>query len=422
MKKLMQLIFLTILLLVISGCNNIFDNLNTPSKPKINTSIEAVDFSSIKSIPDMTSIGFEWQKVNDPRVAGYNFYRTDLQKNAKTLKLVKAIDNRFATHYVDKDLEPGTKYAYQISSRLEDGTESATTEAYVVETLPRIPPVSFAQAISDMPNRVKIIWKPHPDNRVEYYRVEKYNTLINQWVYQKTINQRLSAEYVETGLDNNTTYKYRVKAFTFDNVESAPTPVIVAKTKAAPQGPINVRISNNIPKKIFLTWDASPTPDVVKYEIQKSTISSFGYIKAGTATNTLEYTDSVDEDGKTYYYKVIAIDKDGLESSSNIEAVKGVSLSKPARPTLTSAQLQGGVVVLNWKPNDSKTTSYTVHKKVKENFFEYKLIKYSNVSDTRFEDTDVVAGGEYKYSIVANDDFGLSSDNSDESSITIPKR
>ena len=128
------------------------------------------------------------------------------------------------------------------------------------------------------------------------------------------------------------------------------------------------------------------------------------------------------EDGKTYYYKVIAIDKDGLESSSNIEAVKGVSLSKPARPTLTSAQLQGGVVVLNWKPNDSKTTSYTVHKKVKENFFEYKLIKYSNVSDTRFEDTDVVAGGEYKYSIVANDDFGLSSDNSDESSITVPKR
>jgi len=422
MKRLMQITFLTILLMVISGCNNVFDNLNTPTKPKINESVEAVDFSTIRSIPDMTSIGFEWQKVNDPKVVGYNFYRTDLAKNSKSLRLVKAIDNRFATHYVDKDLEPGTKYAYQISSRLEDGTESATTEAYVVETLPRIPPVSFAQAISDMPNRIKIIWKPHPDNRVEYYRVEKYNTLINQWVYQKTINQRLSAEYVDTGLDNNTTYKYRVKAFTFDNVESAPTPPIVAKTKAIPQGPTNVRISNNIPKKIFLTWEASPTPDVVKYEIQKSTISSFGYIKAGTATNTLEYTDNVDEDGKTYYYKVIAIDKDGLESSSNVEAVKGVSLSKPAKPTLTSAQLQGNSVVLTWKANDSKTTSYTVHKKVKENFFEYKLIKYSNISDTRFEDTEIVSGAEYKYSVVANDDFGLSSDNSDESTITVSKK
>lgn len=422
MRKLIQIAFLTILLLITSGCNKTFDNLTTPSKPKINESIEAVDFSSIKSIPDMTSIGFEWQKVNDPRVVGYNFYRTDLIKNSKTLRLVKAIDNRFATHYVDKDLEPGTKYAYQISSRLEDGTESATTEAYVVETLPRIPPVSFAQAISDMPNRVKLVWKPHPDSRVEYYRIEKYNTLINQWIYLKTVNQRLSAEYVDTGLDSNTSYKYRVKAFTFDNVESAPTPAIVAKTKAVPQGPTNVRVSNNIPKKIFLTWDASPTPDVVKYEIQKSTISSFGYIKVGTATNTLEYTDNVDDDGKVYYYKVIAVDKDGLESSSSIEPVKGVSLSKPAKPTLTSAQLQGSSVVLTWKPNDSKTTSYTVHKKVKENFFEYKLIKYSNVSDTRFEDTDLVAGTEYKYSVVANDDFGLSSDNSDESSITIPKK
>ena len=149
MINLMKATSLTALLLLFSGCNNVFDNLSTPSTPKVNNAIEVVDFNSIKSIPDIVSIGFEWQKVNDAKVIGYNFYRTDLQKDGKTLKLVKSIDNRYATHYVDKDLEPNTKYAYQISAKVADGSESRTTEAYIVQTLPRIVPVSFAQAVSE---------------------------------------------------------------------------------------------------------------------------------------------------------------------------------------------------------------------------------------------------------------------------------
>ena len=85
MTHLMKATSLAALILLFSGCNNVFDNLNTPTKPKINESIETVDFNSIKSIPDIVSIGFEWQKVNDPKVIGYNFYRTDLQKDGKII-------------------------------------------------------------------------------------------------------------------------------------------------------------------------------------------------------------------------------------------------------------------------------------------------------------------------------------------------
>ena len=370
----------------------------------------------------MTSIGFEWQKVNDPKVVGYNFYRLNLQKNEKNLNLIKSIDNRYTTHFVDKDLEPNTKYAYQISSRLEDGTESQTTDAYVVQTLKRIPPVSFAQAISNLPNRIKLIWKPHPDSRIQYYRVEKFNTTLNQWIYLKTINQRLSVEYIDTGLDNNSSYKYRIKAFTFNDVESAPTADIIAKTKALPLGASNIRISDNIPKKIFLTWDASTSSDIVKYEIHRSIYSSFGYKKiVSLNAQTLEYTDKTDDDGRIYYYKVIAVDKDGLESSFDVSAIKGTSLAKPAKPILTSAKTEGNKVVLNWTAGDNRTTSYNINKKIKINFFEYKVVKFSNINDTRFEDTDVKSGGEYKYSIQANDEFGLISDKTDEASLTMPK-
>ncbi|MDY3201545.1 MAG: hypothetical protein RBQ84_11365 [Arcobacter sp.] len=422
MLKLMKATSLTVLLFLFSGCTNIFDNLNTPTKPKINNSVETVDFNSIKSIPDMTSIGFEWQRSNDPKVVGYNFYRMDLQKDGKTLRLIKSIDNRYATHYVDKDLEPNTKYAYQISARLADGSESPTTDAYIAQTLQRLPAVEFVQAISDLPNRIKIIWRPHPDPRVQYYRIEKFNTTLNEWIYLKTINQRLSVEYIDTGLDNNTAYKYRVKAFTFNDVESATSKPVVAKTKPLPTGPSNVRASNKIPKKIFLAWDVSPTQDIIKYDIHRSVYTSFGYKKVGTVnSNILEFTDKTDDDGRVYYYKVIAVGKDGLESSFDTTPIKGISLPKPAKPVLTLAQIQNNRAILNWKAGDNRAVSYNIEKKIKQNFFEYKLVKFNNITDTRFEDTDIVSGVEYKYTVQANDEFGLVSEKTNEASLTIPK-
>lgn len=326
MTNLMKITSSVALILLLSGCNNIIDDLNPPSSPKVNDSIEVVNFNSIKSIPDMANIGFEWEKVNDPRVIGYNFYRTEIDKGSKELKLIKSIDDKYATHYVDKELEPKTRYAYQISSRIAGGIESKTTDAYIVQTLPRIVPIDFVQAISNLPHSVKILWKPHPDKRVGYYRIEKYNTFLNEWILLKTINERLQAEYIDTGLDNNTSYKYRVKAFSFDDVEAAPSKIVIAKTKPIPANPINIKASNNQNKKIIITWDASPTSDVVKYAIYKSTFNLIGYSKIKEVNaDTHEFTDTLESSGKSYYYKIIAIDKDGLESDTN--SVQGISFN-----------------------------------------------------------------------------------------------
>ena len=306
MTKLMKTTSLATLILLFSGCTNVMDSLNPASAPKVDNSVEIVNYNSIKSIPDMANVGFEWEKVNDPRVIGYNFYRTELDKGSNELKLVKVIDNKYATHYVDKGLEPKTRYAYQISSRVEGGIESRTTDAYIVQTLPRIVPVEFLQAISNMPNSIKLIWKPHTDKRVGYYRIEKYNTLLNEWILLKTVKERLQVEYLDTGLENNTSYKYRLKAFSFDDVESAPTKVVIGKTKPLPSGATNIRATNNEPKKII--------------------IRAFGYEKIKEVNaNTFEYIDSTDVAGKSYYYKIIAIDKDGLESLP--EPIQGMSFN-----------------------------------------------------------------------------------------------
>jgi len=422
MKKLILLALFTVLTIFISGCSNTINNLTTTS-PNVDNSFQTVNYDSIKTMPDMTSIGFEWQKIDDPRVIGYNIYRTELDKGENSLKLIKATNSRYVTHYVDKNLEPKTKYAYQISAKLNNGKESPTTQAYIVETQPRIVPISFAKAISNLPRQIKLIWQPHPDHRVSYYRVEKYNNFLNEWTWASAskIDHRLEAEYIETGLKDSETCRYRIKAFSFSGVESAPSQILEATTKALPLSIIDLKASNNIPKKIYLTWQASPTEDVVQYQIHRSSYSGFGYSKIATVESSiLEYTDSINNDAIEYYYKVIAVDKDHLESKFDIEPVKGATLAPPAKPILTLAQIQGNKAILNWQAADSRAVSYIVNKRVNKYLVMSDIKQFKNISELRFEDFDIVSGVEYNYSVQAVDEFGIVSKPSDEAKISLP--
>lgn len=422
MTKLMQTTSLTALLLLLSGCSNLNNNLNAPVKPKIDETLEVIDNNSLKSISDMTAIAFEWKKVDDARVIGYNFYRANMHKDGRRLKLIESVNNKYTTHFVDTELEPNTKYVYQISSKAANGIESNTTNAYITQTLPRIVPVSFVQALSDLPNRIKIIWRPHPDLRVEYYKVEKFNSTLNEWNTEKKVKGRLQSEYIDTSLDNNESFRYRVTAYTFEDVSTNPSEVVTAKTKALPIGVQNLKATSDEPKKIILGWEPSVTSDIIKYEIHRSSIKSFGFNKIKEVNNnTFAFVDQIEEDGKEYYYKVISVDKDNLKSSSKVDAVKGSSLNKPAKPTITLAQIQGSKAILNWTVSDNRAISYNVYKKTMLNFFESKTEKFTDVKDLRFEDNNIITGVEYKYSIQANDTYGLMSEKTDEASLILPK-
>lgn len=421
MTTLMKTTSLTALLLLLSGCSNL-NNLGTPAKPKVDETLEVINSSSIKSISEITSIAFEWKKVEDPRVVGYNFYRANMHKDGRRLKLIKTLDNRYTTHFVDSDLEPNTKYVYQISSKGSNGFDSRTTKAYVAQTAARALPVSFVQGISDLPNRIKLVWRPHEDLRIEHYEVQVFDSTTNNWKLLKRIKGRLNAEYIDMGLGNNETQRYRVIAYTFDDVATQASKIVTAKTKPLPIGPQNLQVTVNQPKKIVLTWDASPTEDVLKYVIYKSSFESIGYTKLKEVGNTIsDYTDQIDDDGKTYYYKVYSIDKDHLRSSDKINAVRGMTLNKPAKPVMTLAQIQGNKAILNWSAGDKRAMSYNVYKKTEISFFETKTEKFTDIKALRFEDNNIINGVQYKYSIQSNDEYGLMSDKTDDAELILPK-
>jgi len=420
MTKLMKLTSLTALILLVSGCTN--GNLSQPNLPKIDDTLEVVDSASIRTISDINNIAFEWRKVDDPRVVGYHFYRANLQEDGEKLKLIDTIENRYTTHYVDEDLAPNTKYVYKISSATKGEVESRTTNDYIVSTLPKMEGVSFIQAISNLPRQIKIIWRPHSNERIESYKIERSSPSTSKWEKLDTIDGRLQAEFIDLDLDDNVVYNYRITALSFDGLESQPSAIVKAQTKPLPEGILSLKASRDLPRKIVLTWEPSQSSDVIKYNIYRSSDADNGFDVIKTVdTNTLEFQDFVNEDGKAYFYKISSVDKDGLESDLNINSIMGSTLGKLAKPVITLAQIQGEKAILNWQPGDRRAVSYVIHKSIKENFFKTKKEKIENINALRFEDKDIVRGVVYSYSIQAVDKNGILSEITDKTELVLPK-
>jgi fibronectin type 3 domain-containing protein len=82
-----------------------------------------------------------------------------------------------------------------------------------------------------------------------------------------------------------------------------------------------------------LTWVASTSSGVVKYNVYRSTTSGGGYANIGnTPATTLTFTDSTGTGGTKYFYVVTALDAGGDESANSNE-VSGTFLVNPAPPT-----------------------------------------------------------------------------------------
>lgn len=420
MKKLVQIILSILLMLLFSGC---MEDLTTPKvvKPKIDPSLESIDKSSVRYIPDINSIAFEWQRASTHRVKGYIIYRADLSSDDRKLVDVAKIDTVYTTHYIDDKLKPKTRYLYRFTTYDKDGIEGVPTKDIEIVTLDRPEAVGFVQAISNLPKTAKIIWRPHQSERIKGYRIYKNDGKTNEWEELTQVNGRLNAEYLDKDLDHSKLYRYKVVALTYDNIESYQSEVTQCVTKPLPKTLNLISATKDRPKDIMINWSESDTPDFVEYRLYRAT-SFDGDYELQARTQNSSYTDNIKKDGRTYFYKVTAVDKDGLESLMQKTPIMGSTLMPPQKPVISSITTDNGRVVLTWSPTDSRTQSYMVTKKVKQGWNNYQSMNIKDIIDTRFIDTNVQANTEYQYTVRSVDDTGLMSEESEVSTITVPSR
>ena len=213
MKKLTQISLTAILLISLTGCstNSLLTNEQLdPSLPKLN---------EVKAIPSNTSVAFEWKSLAKKGITGLNIYRTDTNKyvNSQSKQLIKigTVRSRFETHYVDTKLRQGSNYTYTFTT-VKNGFESAHGKVINVKTLAAFEPVTFFQGFQKTQNTIKLIWRPHPNQKVSWYKVER-SINSGEWKWVGTVKERMMAEYIDNSIIPGNRYTYRVIAIGYEH-------------------------------------------------------------------------------------------------------------------------------------------------------------------------------------------------------------
>jgi len=403
------IVSLIALMLMVSGCEK---TLDTPKEPVVDSTLPRID--TVRTLADITEIGFEWTPTYGDRVAGYYIYRLDGSK----MKKIATINDKYTSHYVDTKLTPDTQYSYRFTTFSEEKRESEPSQIVTASTTGTIESVSFVKAITGLPNRAKIVWRPHTMERVESYIIERNEFKSTKWDEVGKIDGRLNAEYIDAGLKDNYVYRYRVKVKTFDGIVSKPSEIVEAHTKPLPKAITGIQVTNNLPKKIVLNWNPSSESDFSHYKIYRSSNSTMFFSYHGKTKST-EFEDLVSDNGKTYYYKVVAVDVDGLESKQQDNPIVGSTLASLTPPVVQSVKHDGRSIYIAWSGHEN-SVKYTV---LRENNSggSTKKQSFTGIFESNYNDQDTVAGIEYKYNIIAIDKFGIASKPSDSVIITIPR-
>ncbi len=116
-------------------------------------------------------------------------------------------------------------------------------------------------------------------------------------------------------LGDGSVYFYRMTSYNQRDVESEPSPTVLAQTKPRPKAPAGLRgeVANG---KAILRWDANSEPDIVRYDLYERGL--FGLEKIAAVSGTSHAAGEMAK-GKSRVFSVRAVDRDALESESSPE-------------------------------------------------------------------------------------------------------
>lgn len=406
MTRQIQALLLTISLLFFSACSGKqfgIGDLSLPSFSQKTLDKSLPSVQGLQVVTGMSKAALEWQPITDKSIAGYRIFRGD---STSGYKLIATISDRYRSHFTDKNLDPNLHYRYMVSAYTNDGRVSQPTTADAAKTQSRIAAPVIIDASKDLPNRIKLIWRIHPDRITKSYIIERRNEGTD-WSSISGVNDRLSVEYIDKEVIPGQTYEYRVIAKTFDGVLSTPSATVRGNAKKLPAAITWVKATDNLPRQIDIIWkDPNPEGYTALYNIYSSPMKSTLFSLVGSSKEP-KFTDKFTSDGDTRYYKITAVDQDGLESTQSVEAIHGMTVGASRGPDIEGS-IANNAIVLKWKDLDGKARKYTVVKKYWDGWRARK-IKITDFKSTSFTDTKIKPDTKYTYYVIGVDKYGIES-------------
>ncbi len=274
----------------------------------------SADVPIVTVTSDGESISLQWTTVKD--AVGYQVWRAR-SETGTYFKLYEAMGTRM----VNKSVEAGNTYYYKVIAILaKDGngnvTKSVSSDIVtgtLSEPTPDIPEPPAAPVVSGVlnaANKAVVSW-PAAANATKY---EVWRSTSENGTYTKLIT---TAKLTCTNSPKPGTYYYKVRALDANGLTGEYSNIVCVTVPGEldPIPSITGKLNTN--NKAVISWN--PVAGAASYEVWRSTSENGTYKKLITTTNL--YSINTPKAG-TYYYKVRAIDTNGITTEySNVVCV-----------------------------------------------------------------------------------------------------
>ena len=311
---------------------------------------------------------------------GYAIFRS---KDTNTAFVQVAVVAGDIGEFVDSGLDVATTYFYTVSAIDDSGNESVRASAVQVRTdgpdqvAPESP--SNLSAVPDETNFSKAVVRWSPSVRdadggdltgLASYVIFRSKGTASSFVPVDTLGAA-AREYVDTSLEELTTYFYTVSAMDDSGNESARASSVEVRTEGpdqvAPESPSNL---SAVPDetdfgKAVVRWspsvrdaDGGDLTGLAGYVVFRSKGTANSFVPVDTlGAEAREYVDASLEELTTYFYTISAIDDAGNESAraSSVQVrTEGPDQIAPEAPSNLSAvadEADFGRAVVRWSPS-----------------------------------------------------------------------
>lgn len=315
---------------------------------------------------EVRCVPLAWDMHPEEDVVRYDVYRAD--SDVGPFSFIGSATGRENAVYLDGGRDPGNleddrTYFYCIRAINAVTAESDDSEVVMAATRPVPPVVEGLVTLTGLPRRVELAWNASPDDKVIGYDIERTEGAGTPLIIARVAGRETSSfedrggeaarfmrASVKTPLKDGTSYAYRLRAVNTAEAVSEWCAPVEATTKIVPEIPAGLKASEGRPGVIGVVWAANPEDDIAEYVVESSALPDRNFIAAGRIS--ADETRGLKQDNLppnlTRYYRVKAIDADGLESPWS-EPVAGFTKPLPDAPTGLAVAWTDDGAFLRWE-------------------------------------------------------------------------
>lgn len=378
-----------------------------------------------------TSLNLSWSPSGAEDFASYILFRAEEPQVDSTSTLVTTITEISTTSFEDTELKEDTDYWYRLYVFDQSGLSSSSNQVKGT-TKPNKPPIAVhlypPSPVVGSFSQLNLSWSQNSDEDFASYNLYRSPSsgVDSASILVTSITNQTTTAYQDTGLDENTSYYYRVYVWDRGGLAAGSNQEEGRTNQDEPPEPVVIHSPNPISStQIDLSWSQSEEKDFASYKLFHSSSSGVDSTSWLAATIREKFQTTYQDTGldgdKTYYYRIFVYDKGGNGRGSN--EVSATTENSPPQPLI----LDGVTVIdtsslgLSWSRSEEEDfQSYRVYRSHHPgvNLSSELIGEITDPSTISLVDSGLDDNREYWYRVYVFDDGGLWAGSNEESGTT----